>query len=102
MSGALASLALGFAGGAAVGALHLALLWAGTRALPGRRGGARFLALAAARAGLVIGAAAGALALGAGAGALLAGLLGFLAARLAATRAARPRPRPHDGGSAWR
>ena len=41
MSGALASLALGFAGGAAVGALHLALLWAGTRALPGRRGGAR-------------------------------------------------------------
>ena len=95
----LGALALTFAGGAAIGAAYLGVLWAGVRGLAGPRGGARFLALAALRAGLILGALALALAAGAGAGAILAGLAGFVAVRLAATRRIEAR----DGrGTAWR
>jgi len=84
--------------GAGVAAVYLALLWAATRALTGSRSGLIFVALAVVRAALVIGALAAWAAIGAGMPALVAGLAGFLAMRLVATRTVRPRA----GGSAWR
>jgi len=99
MIGDLATLAVAAAAGAAVGALHLALLWAGARALAGRRPAAAFVGLALARAALVLGALGLAVALGAGAGALLAALAGFIVIRIAATRRARP---ANGGSAAWK
>lgn len=87
-----------FAAGAVFGALHLALLWSGARALAGPRPAARFVAFAIARVVLVLAALAGAVALGAGAGKILGALAGFLVVRLAATRFVRSR----EGGPAWR
>ena len=89
-------IALSAIAGAGLAALYLALLWAGTRALAGLRPARVFVGLALARAALVVAALAGWAALGASGAALLAGLAGFLAVRLAATRAARA------GGTTWR
>jgi F1F0 ATPase subunit 2 len=73
--------------GALLGAAYMAILWIAVRRLPEERGGASFfLAMAAVRAALVLGALAGAGALGVPASGILAALLGFVAARLAATR----------------
>jgi hypothetical protein len=92
------SLAASAGAGAALGVLHLALLWAGARALAGPRPGRAFLAWALARAALVLGTLAGWVALGAPADALAGGLAGFLALRLAATRLALGR----QEGAGWR
>lgn len=92
-------LVLALAGGAVTGAAHLGLLWAGVRGLAAGRGGARFLALAALRAGLILGALALGVAAGLGAGGMLAGLVGFLAVRIAVTRRAEARD---AGETAWR
>ncbi len=84
--------------GAVLGALYLGLLWASVRVLAGQRPAATFVALALARAALVLGALAAALALGAGAGAILAALAGFVAVRVAATR----RARAAEGRQTWK
>lgn len=84
--------------GSAVGALWLVCLWAGARSISGPRPVRGFLGWAAARAALVLGALWAWAALGAQAGALAAGLAGFLALRVAATR----RVRRGAGGAAWR
>ncbi|WP_181711268.1 ATP synthase subunit I [Roseovarius sp. TE539] len=93
-------LQLGGAGmaGAALGALYLGLLWRSVQALTGQRRAATFMALALARAVLVLGAVAGALGLGAGAGTLLAALAGFVVIRIAATR----RTDAIDGRPTWK
>lgn len=98
MTGQLLIWAAGFAGGAAVGALYLGLLRAGTRALAGPRPALWFMGLAALRAALVLGALAGALTLGAGAADLVIALAGFVAARIVAIRLIRPENRRQ----AWR
>jgi F1F0 ATPase subunit 2 len=98
MSVSAFALLAGALAGAALGALYLALLWASVRALAGPRPAAGFVALAVARAALVLGALAVALKLGVGAGALLAALAGFVAVRFAATRRARITER----GPAWK
>jgi F1F0 ATPase subunit 2 len=84
--------------GAVLGALYLGLLWASVRGLAGQRPAATFVALALARAALVLGALAAALALGAGAGAILAALAGFVVVRVAATR----RTRAAEGRQTWK
>jgi hypothetical protein len=66
--------------------------------LAGPRPAAGFVALAVARAALVLGALAVALKYGVGAGAFLAALAGFVAVRFAATRRARTTER----GPAWK
>lgn len=86
MSANIGTLIAALVAGAAVGALYLALLWAGARALGGRRPGLGFVAAAGARAALVAGALAGGVALGAGAPEMIAALAGFVAARIVATR----------------
>lgn len=99
MTDSIATLAAAFAAGAALGALHLTLLWVGARALAGPRPALIFVALAALRAVLVVGAVAGLVALGAGAGELLGALAGFLVIRLVATRMVRSRS---GEGVSWR
>jgi len=84
--------------GAALGALYLGLLWVSVRALAGQRPAVTFVALALARAALVLGALAAALSFGAGAGAILAALAGFVIVRLAATR----RTRAVEGRQSWK
>ncbi len=81
-------LLLAFLAGAALGAAYFALLWRSVRAL-GAAGWTRFAAGAAARAALVLAALGAALAAGRGAEEIAVAGLGFLAARFAATRAAR-------------
>jgi len=76
--------------GIALGGLYLRLLWASVRLLPLRRGAAMFLALALARATLVISALAGALFLNLPPIGIAAALAGFIAIRLVATRMADP------------
>lgn len=82
----LAVWTLAFAAGLALGAAYLAFLWAAIRLFARRQGVGVFVGLAAARGGLVLAALALAVALGIGAGGILAGLLGFVAVRLAASR----------------
>lgn len=87
-------------GGAILGAAYLALLWVAVRRLPQERSGVSlFVALALARAAMVLGALAAAAALDVQASGLLAALLGFLAARLAATRHSK---RGTTGGPSWK
>lgn len=85
--------AAAFFGGAALAALYLALLWAGTRSLAGHRPVRDFLLSALARAGLVLGALAVWTLYTPDPGVLVAGLLGFVAMRLAATRGIELRSR---------
>lgn len=100
MSVSFAALIIGALAGAALGAVYLGLLWRAVRRLPQGRGGAGvFVALALARAALLIGALAVAARLGAPAEVLLAGLAGFVAVRLAATRRLGGRS---PEGTAWR
>ncbi len=83
----LVPLALGALAGAAMGAVYLGLLWAAVRRLPQERAGAlAFAGLALARAALLVGTLAAAAAIGVPAEGLLAGLAGFIAVRLSATR----------------
>jgi F1F0 ATPase subunit 2 len=98
MTGSLFPLVGAGLAGAALGALYLGLLWASVRALAGRRSAAAFVALAVARAALVLGSLAAALTLGAGASEILAALAGFVAVRVAATR----RTRAAEGKPAWK
>ncbi len=105
MTVSFVALPLGLVVGAALGAVYLGLLWRAVRRLPHGRGGARvFVGLALARAALLIGTLAAAAAFGAPAEGMLAGLAGFAAVRLAATR--RLEGRTPEGrtpeGSAWR
>jgi F1F0 ATPase subunit 2 len=87
MSVSFVVLALGALAGATLGALYLGLLWAAVQRLPRGRGGARvFIGLALTRAALLIGTLTAAAALGAPAEGLLAGVVGFIAVRLFATR----------------
>lgn len=73
--------------GALLGAAYLGILWVAVRRLPEGREGARFfLAMAVVRAAMILGALASAAALGVPASGILAALLGFVAARHAATR----------------
>lgn len=76
-------------GGAGLGALHMGLLWLSVRGLARGRGGAGFAAGALARGALALGALALVLSFGPGWAELGAGALGFLGARVAATRLAR-------------
>lgn len=99
MSLPILSLGLAALAGALVGAAYMALLWVAVRRLPQASGGAMlFVALTVARAALVLGVLAGALALGVQAGGLVAGLAGFVAVRVAATRGTRG----PQGGPRWR
>lgn len=79
--------AAAFLVGTALAALYLALLWAGTRSLAGQRPVREFLLSTLARGGIVLGALAVWTLYIPDAGVLVAGLLGFVAVRLAATRA---------------
>ena len=84
------ALALAAVAGAALGALHFALLWRATRRLVAT-GGSRAFALAAlARMGLVLGALALFFSLGGAPSGLAAAALGFLAAREALARRISP------------
>jgi hypothetical protein len=85
MTANIGTWAAAFGVGAAVGALYLGLLWAGARALAGRRPGLTFVALAITRAALVLAALAGGLTLGAGWAELAAGLAGFVVAKVVVT-----------------
>lgn len=98
MSGGADGWALAFAAGAGFGAVYLALLWAGARALAGPRAHTAFALLAVARLALVLATLAGAALLGVGATELVAMLAGFVAVRAVMTRWARG----PMGGSAWR
>mgnify|MGYP006272803073 FL=1 len=99
MTVSLVALALGMVAGAILGAVYLGLLWRAVRQLPQERGARAFVGLALARAALLIGTLAAAAALGAPAEGMLAGLAGFAAVRLAATRRLEGR---RQEGSAWR
>ena len=73
--------------GAGLGGAYMGLLWVAVRRLPQDRGGvAAFVGLALARGALALGALAAAAALGVQAAGIVAGLLGFVAVRVAATR----------------
>lgn len=86
--------------GAGIGTLYMALLWMAVRRLPQDRGGlAVFVALRIARAALLVGAMAAAVALAVPAEGIVAALVGFITARLAATRLAG---RGTPGRAAWR
>jgi len=86
--------------GAALGGLYLRLLWLASRRLPQQRGGVgMFLALALARAALVLAALAAAVQLGAPAAGLLAALAGFIVVRVLVTRLVA---RERTGGEGWR
>lgn len=89
-----ALLALAFAGGFAAGLAYFALLWRAVRRLTGGGGWGAFALSAALRGGVLIAALAALAWSGAGAAALALAGLGFIAARLAATRAL---PRDREG-----
>jgi hypothetical protein len=73
--------------GAGLGGAYLGLLWIAVQRLPQERGGvAAFVLLALARGALVLGSLTAAAVLGAKAAGIVAGLLGFVAVRVAATR----------------
>ena len=73
--------------GAGFGALYLALLWVGARALAGPRPALAFVGAAVARLALVLCAFFAWQMVSGQAGTLFAGLAGFVAIRLASTRA---------------
>jgi F1F0 ATPase subunit 2 len=84
-------LALAALAGAAIGAVHFALLWRSVgRLMRADTHPAQFAVLSLLRLLALAGIVGGLAALGADAAELLAGTLGFLAVRLAATRLARP------------
>ena len=97
MIGAMLSVTA-FLAGAAFGAVYLGILWAAVRLLPGRRGSVIFVALGLARAALVVAVLYGAFALDMPPLAIGAGLLGFVAVRLAVARAVEPQ----TGERAWK
>jgi len=100
MSASGLSLLAASLGGAILGAAYLGLLWVAVCQLPRERGGAAlFVALALARAAMIMGALSAAAVLGMSASGLLAALLGFLVVRLAATRL---QGRGTTGGPAWK
>ncbi|MCF3974680.1 N-ATPase subunit AtpR [Paracoccus salsus] len=83
----MTSLLGGAAVGGALGAVYLGLLWMAVRSLPqDRRGMLTFVALGVARMALLIGALAAAAALGLRVEGIAAAVIGFVAARIAATR----------------
>ena len=96
MTASIGMWATAFLGGAVLGALYLAMLWTGTRSLACHWPVRDFLLSALARAGLVLGALAVWALYTPDPGVLVAGLLGFVAVRLAATRAIELRSR-EDG-----
>lgn len=81
-------LAVAFLTGAGIGAVYLGLLWVATRALARPRGTVTFVLLAFARALLVIAFIAAAFVLAIPTLAIAMAGLGFIAARVLATRAA--------------
>jgi hypothetical protein len=81
-----ATITLSFAAGAAVGAIYLGLLWVSVRYLLRGRSPVMFVALAALRAGVLVGTVAAMIAFGAGIGGMAALLLGFVAVRVGLTR----------------
>jgi hypothetical protein len=86
--------------GAGLGGAYLGLLWVAVRRLPQERGGvAAFVGLALARGALVLGALTAAAVLGVQAAGIVAGLLGFVAVRVAATRLTGHTP---EGAPRWR
>lgn len=100
MSASAISLLAAVLVGAAIGALYMALLWMAVRRLPRDRGGlSAFVGLRIARAALLVGAMAAAVALAVPAEGLVAALVGFITARLAATRLAG---RSTPEGAAWK
>jgi F1F0 ATPase subunit 2 len=89
MIGSLGSLLAAALVGAGLGGAYLGLLWVAVQRLPQERGGvAVFVGLALARGALALGALATAAALGVQAAVIVAGLLGFVAVRILATRLA--------------
>jgi F1F0 ATPase subunit 2 len=100
MSGQAPLLVLAALAGAAFGAVYLGLLWVAVRRLPQGRGGAGvFVLLGLLRVALLLGVLAAAAASGVPAAALLAGLGGFVALRLVATRLLG---RPAEGEAGWK
>jgi F1F0 ATPase subunit 2 len=89
----LSPLAIAFLAGLGLGALYFAALWASVRRLAGGAPTWAFALSALLRLGLVLGAVAGAQAMGIAPVQLVCAFLGFLTARLAATRFARPNTR---------
>lgn len=83
-------LALAFLGGAAAGVAYFLLLWRAIRHLREGGGWAPFILSGALRAGLLLGGLVLLMRAGATLEVLLFAALGFFAARLAATRLARP------------
>jgi len=72
--------------GTGLGGVYLGLLWVAVRRLPHDRGGvAVFVGLALARGALALGALAAAAVLGVQAAEIVAGVLGFVAVRIAVT-----------------
>ncbi|MGK7863893.1 N-ATPase subunit AtpR [Falsiroseomonas sp. E2-1-a4] len=100
MSASALSLLAAMLVGAGIGALYMALLWLAVRRLPQDRGGlAGFVGLRIARAALLLAAMAAAVALAVPAEGLVGALVGFIAARFAATRLAG---RGTPAGAAWK
>lgn len=100
MSISFFNLLAGALAGVVLGGAYLGLLWLAVQRLPQERGGvAAFVLLALARGVLVLGALAAAAALGAPAAGYVAGLAGFVAVRLAATRLPG---RGTPGDTAWK
>ena len=88
MNVSLLSLLAAALAGAGLGGAYMGLLWVAVQRLPQERGGVGiFVGLALARGAIVLGALAAAAALGVEAAGIVAGLLGFVAVRIAATRA---------------
>lgn len=86
--------------GAGLGGVYLGLLWVAVQRLLQERGGVPvFLALALARGALALGALAAAAVLGVQAAGIVAGLLGFMAVRVATTRLTG---RGTEDGPRWR
>ena len=87
MNVSLLSLLAAALAGVGLGGAYMGLLWAAVQRLPQERGGVGvFVGLALARGALVLGALTAAAVLGVQAAGILAGLFGFVAARVAATR----------------
>lgn len=83
--------AAAFLAGLCLGTVYFAVLWASVRRLVAGAPVWSHMALVLLRLALVLGAIAGALALGFPVSHLAVAVLGFLAARLAATRLVRPK-----------
>jgi F1F0 ATPase subunit 2 len=100
MNGSLLSLLAAALVGLGLGGAYMGLLWVAVRRLPQERGGvAAFVGLALARGALVLGALTAASVLGVQAAGIIAGLLGFVAVRVAATRLTGHGPEDAPG---WR